>query len=446
MNGLERNKKAYGVLQAISEASRCLNCHEPPCSRDCPAGTDPGTFIRKLKLKNIKGAVRTIKNNNILGGICGALCPTERLCMKGCSATGIDRPIEIGKIQRFLVEYGWETGFDAIKKKGSGKGQIAVIGSGPAGLACAAELAKNGYGITIFEGREKAGGVLRYGVPEFRMNTEFVERELEDVLTLGVELKTRSRIERGEADRLLSEGFEAVFMGIGTWNPARLDIPGSDLVNVTDSQKFLEGMRSGRNVELGSKIRGKNVAVVGGGSVAMDAATTCATLGANKVYVIYRRSLREMPADEEDLDLALSHNITLRTQSIVTELIGEDGRLTGLKGCETDWKNPDDHSAANLVTVPGTEYRLNVDFFVKAIGMRSEEGNKGLSELVENLPNGLVKTGDDGVSTTHKRIFVGGDAARGPALIVQAVQDGKTAAECIMKMLEENKSAGGAFE
>ena len=150
--------------------------------------------------------------------------------MKGCSASGIDRPIEIGKIQRFLVEYGWETGFDAIQKKGFGKGRIAVIGSGPAGLACAAELAKNGYGITIFEGREEAGGVLRYGVPKFRMNTEFVERELEDVFALGVELKTSARIERGGADRLLSEGFEAVFIGTGTWSPARLDIPGSGLV------------------------------------------------------------------------------------------------------------------------------------------------------------------------------------------------------------------------
>jgi len=443
MNGSERDKKIFGVLQAISEASRCLNCHEPPCSRDCPAGTDPGTFIRKLKLKNIKGAVRTVKNNNILGGICGVLCPTERLCMKGCSATGIDRPIEIGKIQRFLVEYGWETGFEAIQKKGSGNGRVAVVGSGPAGLACAAELAKKNYSTTIFEAREKAGGVLRYGVPELRMNTEFLDRELQDVLSLGVELKTNARIKRGEADRLLSEGYEAVFIGSGAWSPVRLNIPGDNLVGVTDSQEFLEGMRSGKDDELRSKIRGKNVAVVGGGSVAMDVATTCATLGANKVYVIYRRSLREMPADQDDLDLALSHNITLRTQSVVTELLGEDGRLTGLKGSETDWKSPEDHSAANLVTVPGTEYRLNVDFFVRAIGMRAEKANVGLSVGIDHLPNGLVKTGDDGVSTTHNRIFVGGDAARGPALIVQAVKDGKTAAENIMKMLRINNSAVG---
>ena len=443
MNGLEREKKVYGVLQAISEASRCLNCHEPPCSRDCPAGTDPGTFIRKLKLRNIKGAVRTIKNNNILGGICGALCPTERLCMKGCSASGIDRPIEIGKIQRFLVEYGWETGFKAIQKKGSGNGRVAVVGSGPAGLACAAELAKNNYSTTIFEARRKAGGVLRYGVPELRMNPEFVDRELEDVLSLGVELKTAIRIKMGQADSLLSDGFQAVFIGTGAWSPVGLDIPGGDLMNVTDSQNFLEGMRSGRDAELGLKILGKNVVVVGGGSVAMDVATTCTTLGANKVYVIYRRSLREMPADQADLDLALAHNITLRTQSVVTELLGEDGILTSLKGNETDWKSPGDHSASNLLTVPGTEYRLKVDFFVWAIGMRPEKANTGLSELVEHLPNDLIKTGDDGISTTHPRIFVGGDAARGPALIVQAVQDGKAAAERIMKMLQKTDPEGG---
>ena len=443
MNGSRHEKKVYNFQQAVSEASRCLICHDAPCSRDCPAGTDPGTFIRKLKLKNIKGAVRTIKNNNILGGICGALCPTERLCMKGCSASGIDRPIEIGRIQRFLVEYGWDMGFEALRKKTSGKGRVAVIGSGPAGLACAAELAKNGYGITIFEARERAGGVLRYAVPEFRMNPVFLDRELKDVLTLGVELRTGARIEKGGADRLLSEGFEAVFIGTGAWSPVRLDIPGGDLMNVTDSKEFLEGMRSGRSAELGSRIRGKNVAVVGGGSVAMDAATTCAVLGANKVYVIYRRSLREMPADEEDLDMALANNITLRTQSVVTELVGKDGRLTGLIGSETDWRSPGDHSAANLVTVPGTEYRLKVDLFIQAIGMKAEKANTGLSGGVDHLPNGLVKTGEDGVSTTHPRIFVGGDATRGPALIVQAVRDGKTAAERIMRILEKNDPRGG---
>jgi len=443
MVGIEHDKTGYNFQQAIFEASRCLNCHEAPCSRDCPAGTDPGTFIRKLKLKNIKGAVRTIKNNNILGGICGALCPTEILCMKGCSASGIDRPIEIGKLQRFLVEYGWDTGFEALQRNGSGKGKVAVIGSGPAGLACAAELAKNGYSITIFEARERAGGVLRYAVPEFRMNPEFLDRELRDVLTLDVELRTSDRIEKGGADRLLSEGFQAVFVGTGVWSPVRLDIPGSDLVNVTDSQEFLEGMRSGKEDELSSRIRGKNVAVVGGGSVAMDVATTCAVLGANKVYIIYRRSLREMPADEEDLNMALANNITLRTQSVVTELLGEDGMLIGLEGIETDWKSPEDHSSGNLVTVPGTEYRLKVDFFIRAIGMRAEKANIGLSELVDHLQNGLVKTNGDGVSTTHPRIFVGGDATRGPALIVQAVQDGKTAAESIMGMLEKNGPEGG---
>ena len=443
MKRLEHVKKRYGIQQAIFEGSRCLNCHDAPCSRDCPAGTDPGKFIRKLKLKNIKGAVRTIKNNNILGGICGALCPTERLCMKGCSASGIDRPIEIGKIQRSLVEYGWETGFEALGKKESGKGRVAVIGSGPAGLTCAAELAKNGYSITIFEAREKAGGVLRYGVPEFRMNSEFVDRELKDVLNLGVELRTGARIGKGGADRLLSEGFEAVFIGTGAWSPVEFKIPGHDLINVSDSQEFLEAMRSGKKDELESRIRGKNVAVVGGGSVAMDAASTCATLGANKVYIIYRRSLREMPADREDLDMALAKNITLRTQSVVTELLGENGILTGLKGIETDWSNPEDHSAANLVTVPGTEYSLKADYFVRAIGMRAEKANTGLSELVEHLPNGLLKTNDDGVSTTHPRIFVGGDATRGPALIVQAVKDGKTAAESIMRMLEKFDPEGG---
>jgi len=429
--------------QAMIEASRCLVCQDPPCSPDCPADTDPGTFLRKFKLRNVKGAIRTIKSNNVLGGICGTLCPTEMLCMKGCSASGIDRPIEIGRVQRFLVEHGWETGFKPIERKEPRQGRVAVIGSGPSGLTCAAELAKNGYDVTIFEGRARAGGVLRYGVPEFRMNPEFLDRELKDVLDLGVELKTNSRIERGGADRLLSEGFDAVFMGPGAWSPVRLDIPGGGLRNVTNSEEFLEGMRSGAAGELGSQIRGRNVAIVGGGSVAMDVATTCTALGANKVYVIYRRSLREMPADEDDLEMALANNITLRTQSVVTELLGEDGRLVALKGIETDWKSGGDRSAGNLIPVPGTEYRLRVDLFIWAIGMRPENSNTGLSKEVEHMPNGLIKTGEDGVSTTHPRIFVGGDASRGPALIVQAVRDGKTSAGKIMKMLQELDTEGG---
>ena len=422
--------------QAVIEASRCLVCHDAPCSRDCPAGTDPGTFIRKFKLRNVKGAIRTIKQNNILGGICGVLCPTERLCMKGCSASGIDRPIEIGKLQRFLVEYSWETGFKPLSRDEKRKGRVAVIGSGPSGLACAAELAKSGYGATIFEAREKAGGVLRYAVPEFRMNPEFLDRELEDVMELGVEIRTNSRIEKGQVDRLLEEGYDAVFIGTGVWGSIELDVPGSNLENVTNSTVFLEDMRSGKAGELGEWIQGKNIAVAGGGSVAMDTACTCLALGANKVYILYRRSLSEMPADEDDLEMALRNNVVLRTQSIVTELLGRDGKLTGIRGIETDWKVPGDRSAKNLVTVPGTEFKLKADLFIWAIGTRAEEANVNLSSDVEHLPNGLVRTGDDGISTTHPRIFAGGDVARGPALVVQAVDDGKKAARKIMNVIE----------
>ncbi|MCG2677365.1 NAD(P)-binding protein, partial [bacterium] len=205
-------EKGFDLSQAIIEASRCLLCHDAPCSQECPAENDPATFIRKLRFRDIKGAVRTIKENNILGGICGIVCPNEKLCQKACSATEIDRPIEIGKLQRFLVEYGWETGFKPFEKIPTTKAKVATVGSGPAGLSCAAELARAGFDVTVFESREKPGGVLRYGVPEFRLNSEFLDREIEDVKELGVKIKCKSRIGAKGVDNLIKKGFKAVFI------------------------------------------------------------------------------------------------------------------------------------------------------------------------------------------------------------------------------------------
>jgi dihydropyrimidine dehydrogenase (NAD+) subunit PreT len=182
-------EKGFGLVQALAEAERCLLCHDPPCSKGCPAETDPGAFIRKLRLRNVKGAIRTIRTNNALGGACGVLCPTARLCEKECSATGIVRPIAIGKIQRFLVEHSWEIGFEPIAKKALRPEKVAIVGSGPAGLSCAAELAREGFGVTVFEERAEPGGVIRYGVPAYRFDKEFLKRELASLEGLGISFK-----------------------------------------------------------------------------------------------------------------------------------------------------------------------------------------------------------------------------------------------------------------
>jgi len=240
-------RKGFGLAQAIAEADRCLLCHDAPCSEGCPADTQPGEFIRKLRFKNITGAIRTIKKNNILGGACGVLCPTHRLCEEKCSAMfksqnrpeGADRPIQIGMIQRFLVEHSWERGFKVFEKAEPRKEKIAVVGSGPAGLSCAAELAKDGYQVTVFEARPEPGGVLRYGVVSYRFDINFLEHEMQDIKALGIDFQCNSPIqgEKG-AEKLLKDGFDAVFLGPGLWDAATIKAQGQKIDGLFSSVDF----------------------------------------------------------------------------------------------------------------------------------------------------------------------------------------------------------------
>ena len=252
---------------------------------------------------------------------------------------------EIGKIQRFLVEHGWETNFSPLsksepcrpessceKKTREDTPKVAIIGSGPAGLACAAELGKAGYGAHIFEAKPEAGGVLRYGVPSFRLHPEFLRKELEDVIAMGVQISCNHFIGKDGIEELLADGFSAVFLAPGIWDPYELDIPGIELKNSFNATEFLELIKKGETGSLEKIVRGKNVGVTGGGSVAMDVANTCKALGANKVYVIYRRSVEQMPASKDDIEMARENFVIIRPQSIVKGLIGTKGAVTGLKG------------------------------------------------------------------------------------------------------------------
>jgi len=429
--------QGLSLTQAMNEAARCHLCHDAPCSQSCPAGTDPATFIRKLRLRNIKGAIRTVKGNNVLSGICALVCPTEQLCQKGCVAAGMDKAIDIGGIQRFLVEHGWEMKFNPLEKEEKKSGKLAVIGSGPAGLSCAAEVAMAGHDVTIFESMEKAGGVLRYGVPSFRLHGDFLDRELKDLKELGIKFNCGKTITRAGAEGLLKKGYNAVFFAPGTWKTVELNLPGIDLKNVCNARDFLAEMRSADQTKIAQMVKGKNVAVYGGGSVAMDVATTAKSLGANKVYIIYRRSMKEMPAARHDLDMALANYVIFRPMSIVTELMGEKGKLISLKGIETDWKKPGETSSANLVPVEGTEFNLKVDVFVTALGYQAEPASKEICAGVSFSKKGLVETRNDGVTTANPLIFAGGDIVRGPALVVEAVADGKKAGQKIIELFQK---------
>jgi glutamate synthase (NADPH/NADH) small chain len=427
-------EKGFGLVQALAEADRCLLCHDPPCSKGCPAETDPGTFIRKLRLRNITGAIRTVRSNNALGGACGVLCPAARLCEKECSATGILRPIAIGKIQRFLVEHSWRIGFDPVATKPPRPEKVAVVGSGPAGLSCAAELAREGFAVTVFEERAEPGGVIRYGVPAYRFDREFLKKELSGLERLSISFKCGVRVDGARGvQTLLSEGFAAVFLGPGLWAAERLP-GGEEVKGVHTSVEFLAALRAGSVGGLEKEISGKTVAVVGGGSVAMDCVQSALTLGARDAYLVYRRSFAQMPAEEDERLAALrlgAHFLVLNQP--VEYLADGNGRLTGLKLVRTRLGGPDSSGRRRPEPVKGSEWVLDAEAAVEAIGNRPDPAD--WSALVKVNGEGLVVADGKSGRTSARAVFAGGDIVRGPALVVEAVQDGKLAARAIRAAL-----------
>jgi glutamate synthase (NADPH/NADH) small chain len=427
-------EKGFGLVQALAEAERCLLCHDPPCSKGCPAETDPGAFIRKLRLRNVKGAIRTIRTNNALGGACGVLCPTARLCEKECSATGIVRPIAIGKIQRFLVEHSWEIGFEPIAKKALRPEKVAIVGSGPAGLSCAAELAREGFGVTVFEERAEPGGVIRYGVPAYRFDKEFLKRELASLEGLGISFKCGTRIDGAAgAQTLLQEGFKVVFLAPGLW--AAESLPGAAKVRgVYTSVEFLASLRDEQSEGLAKEIRGKTVAVIGGGSVAMDCVESAFKLGARDAYLVYRRSFAQMPAEEDERLAALRLGVHFLVLNQPVEYLADGkGGLKGLKLIRTRLGEPDSSGRRRPEPIKGSEWTLEAEVAVEAIGNRPDPAD--WSALVKVRGTGLVVADGKTGRTSAKAVFAGGDIVRGPALVVEAVQDGKLAARAIRAAL-----------
>ncbi len=439
-------RKGIGLAQAIDEADRCLLCHDAPCSEGCPADTQPAEFIRKLRFKNISGAIRTIKQNNILGGACGVLCPTHRLCEEKCSAMfksqnrpeGADRPIQIGMIQRFLVEYSWERGFRVFEKTEPRKEKIAVVGSGPAGLSCAAELAKDGYRVTVFEARPEPGGVLRYGVVSYRFDMSFLEHEMEDIKALGIDFQCNSPIQgKAGAEKLLKNGFGAVFLGPGLWAAATIKAEGMDIDGLFSSVEYLSALRDGRFEDMEKRIKGKTVAVIGGGSVAMDCIESAVKLDAKDVYLIYRRSFSQMPAEPDERIEAQQAGVHfLLLNQPVDYITDNQNRLTGMKLIRTRLGDPDESGRRRPKAIEGSEWVMDVDIVIEAIGNKAPQESTEWYPNVEVDDNRLVKINPDTGQTSVAGIFAGGDIVRGPALVVTAVQDGKVAARAIKKYLK----------
>lgn len=392
--GMEKSE-GFNYRLAMEEASRCLLCEDAPCSKGCPAGTNPAKFIRSLRFKNIKGAAETIRENNPLGGSCAWVCPYDRLCEKECSRCGIDKPIQIGKIQRYLVEEEQAMAAKFLKVgKMEGK-KVALIGAGPASLACARELALAGVETTIFEKQDKAGGVLRYGITPTRLPDRVVDFDIELIKELGVKFEFGKEIKFNDIQKLKND-YDAVFIGVGLWGSKLVDIEGKELKGVESAIDFLFKARSGKVKKLPER-----VIVIGGGDVAMDCATTAKQLGADKACIVYRRSIEEAPANIDEISFVREMGIPMYTGFAPKKILGESGKVTGLlsKGMKDD-----------------NEMTLKADMVVFAIGQNQVDDYRDIA--------------------VGEGIFAGGDALHSAGItVVESVSEGKEAAVQILNCI-----------
>lgn len=395
---------------AMEEAARCLLCIDAPCSQGCPAGTDPGKFIRSIRFRNVKGAAETIRENNILGGTCARVCPYDRLCEEFCSRCGIDKPIQIGKLQRYAIEQEEAFNMQSLKAPAEKKaGKVACVGAGPASLACASELAKAGYNVTIFEREAEAGGVLTYGIVPTRLPKKVVDHDIKMVKDLGVAFEFNKEVK--EAD--LAD-FDAVFVGVGLWGAKIPDIKGKDLKNVYAAVDFLKQART-----LEDKFTpGENVIVVGGGDVAVDCAVSAKLAGAKNVRIVYRRTIEEAPANMTEFEYALSLGIGITTEMAPAELVGTD---------KVEFAMFDGRDG-----VSGAKFKA--DAVVFAIG-QGPEAVDGFAAVATD-DKGSVKVSDK-FETNNEKVFAAGDIVNGGKTVVEAVAEGKAAAASIMAYLEK---------
>lgn len=432
----------YTEEMALLEAERCLQCKKPRCVSGCPVEIDIPAFIERIKERDYLGAIRKIKEKNSLPAVCGRVCPQEDQCEKACVLGIKQEPVAIGRLERFVADYEATQGEVETPPKAPSTGKrVAVVGAGPAGLTVAGDLIKEGHEVTIFEALHKAGGVLMYGIPEFRLPKAIVGREVEYVGCLGVEIRTNWIVGKTvTVDELLGQGYDAVFLGNGAGLPMFLRIPGENLNGVYSANEYLTRsnlMKAYRFPEYDTPIkRGRRVAVIGGGNVAMDSARTALRLGADHVYIVYRRSREEMPARVEEVDNAEEEGIDFRFLTNPVRILDDGERwVRGMECLRTELGEPGPDGRRRFIPIEGSEFTLDVDVVVVAIGAGANPLVASTTEGLETNRRGYIAANEETGETSKPAVFAGGDIVTGSATVILAMGAGRRAARAIQSTL-----------
>ncbi|MBR4454627.1 MAG: NADPH-dependent glutamate synthase [Solobacterium sp.] len=442
----------YDMETAVAEASRCLSCKNRPCVSGCPVNIHIPEFLKEVKERNFEEAYRIITETSSLPAVCGRVCPQESQCECKCTLGIKFEPVGIGRVERFVADYHNANSTAPAEKPASNGHKVAVVGSGPSGLTCAGDLAKKGYQVTVYEALHKAGGVLVYGIPEFRLPKSIVAREVQTLKELGVDVETNIVIGKTlTVDELFDMGYEAVFIGSGAGLPNFMNIPGEALKGVYSANEFLTRsnlMKSYLPNPVTPIMKGGKVAVVGGGNVAMDAARTALRLGAEKVYIVYRRSMQELPARKEEVEHAQEEGIEFLLLHNPVEILGyqnpdnprdeKNGFVTGMKCIKMELGEPDEKGRRRPVPIEGSEFTIDVDAVVMAIGTSPNPLIKNTTSGLEVNPRGGIIVNEDGL-TSRTNVYAGGDAVTGAATVISAMGAGKLAARSIDEALSGSR-------
>ena len=441
IRNFEEVPRGYTPETAILEAKRCIQCKKPGCVEGCPVDVQIPKFIKQIAEGDFLGAARTLKETNSLPAVCGRVCPQEDQCEKTCILGKKGEPVAIGRLERFAADYERNGGAVAIPEIAPSNGKkVAVIGAGPSGLTIAGDLVKLGYDITVFEALHKAGGVLVYGIPEFRLPKAIVEAEVDYLRKLGVKIVVNAVVGRLKTiDELFAAGFDAVYVAVGAGAPVFMNIPGENLSGIYSANEYLTRsnlMKAYRFPEYDTPIvRGRNVAVIGGGNVAMDSVRTALRLGAENAYIIYRRSEVEMPARKEEVHHAKEEGVQFHLLTNPVAYLGEGGWVSGVKCLRMELGEPDASGRRSPVPVAGSEFVIEVDTVVVAVGTMANPIVPATTPGLETNRRGYIITKGESGETSRPGVYAGGDIVTGSATVILAMGAGRKAAQAIHRRL-----------